>query len=646
MGDPMKLRPFAYAALASALALLAAPSRASAATCNVTACTNEIQAAAGLVVNDVFRDTKGLTYDKLPIFGKVFNNWPGCAQQVDFAGAGHSNAPYDCPGQYVGDVTTPTPANAQSFLGAVDRYWWQPCRLADGSTHDIGGGTICPTNWACIADGTGGNYNPWEGLVFDLGGPSNKVAIFAENDHGPQPCESLEYTVFLSDNPFARDMVLDPKTTGVDRNKWNRAVLSKIFTKGFVEIRTPDPAGHGAACGDVAAYSVEEDSFVQVFSLPCGITFRYAAIVAGNDGRDFPSCAYDSNEGEIDAVAGLTESGAGVCPDADGDLYVDCSCGSAPAICDCNDGDPTIHPGAPETCDTATDKNCDKKIGGCDADLVCNASVCVPKCGSGEVANCPPGSECTDTGTNGKLCVPKSCASGGCPAGSVCTAGGCVAACDGTIKCPGSQVCQDGRCVDPCAHVTCPAGTTCNGGKCEAPCGCFASNTGCSGSQVCDTASTQCVAPACKGVTCGSGETCDPTTGKCASFCNSSVKCPSGQKCVSPDGCVPICTGVTCDPGLTCNPNTGACEDHRCDTLTCFPPEVCVAGTCVTPDDAGTDAGEDASVDAGDAGDAGGGTAASPKGGCGCDVPGNGGGTAALVAALALGLAVVARRRK
>ena len=49
----------------------------------------------------------------------------------------------------------------------------------------------------------GGNYHPWTGLVFDLGGPSNKVAIFAENDHGPQPCESLEYTVFLTDNPYA-----------------------------------------------------------------------------------------------------------------------------------------------------------------------------------------------------------------------------------------------------------------------------------------------------------------------------------------------------------------------------------------------------------------------------------------------------------
>lgn len=639
----MKLRPFAYAALVSALLPLAAPSRADAAVCNVTACTNEIQAAAGLVVNDVFRDTKGLTYDKLPIFGKVVNNWPDCPQGIDFAGAGHSIAPYNCPGQYVGDATSPTQANAQAFLGAVDHYWWQPCRLASNALTDIGGGKMCPASWACIADGTGGNYDPWAGLVFDLGGPSNKVAIFAENDHGPQPCESLEYTVFLSDNPLARETVLDPKTTGVDRNKWNRAVLSKIFTKGFIEIRTPDPVNYGAACGDVPEYSVEEDSFVQVFSLPCGITFRYATIVAGNDGRDFPSCAYDSNEGEIDAVAGLTEGGAGVCPDADGDLYVDCGCPSAPAVCDCKDSDPKVHPGAPEPCD-ATDLNCDGKAGGCEAGLVCNASVCVPTCGGGEVANCPPGSDCTDT-TNGKLCVPQSCASGGCPAGSVCTAGGCIPACDGSIKCPGKQVCQDGRCIDPCAHVTCPSGTACNGGKCEAPCGCFAGNTGCGTGKVCDATTTLCVAPACKGVTCGAGETCDATTGKCTTFCDASVKCPAGQKCQSPDGCVAICTGVTCDPGLTCNPNSGACEDHRCDTVTCFPPEVCQAGTCVSPDDAGSDAG-DASVDAGDAGDAGGGEAASPKGGCGCDVPGSSGGTAAIVAALGLGLAVIARRRR
>src|SRR6185436_6121835 len=169
-----------------------------------------------------------------------------------------------------------------------------------------------------------------------------------------------------------QEVVLDPATTGVDPTKWNRAVLSKIYTGGWTQVRPPDPAGHGTACGDTADYSVEEDSFVQVFSLPCGITFRYASVVAGNDGLDFPACKYDSNEGEIDAVAGLTENGSAVCPDADGDHYVDCNCPGHPPICDCNDADPGIHPGAPEACDSTVDYNCDGMKGTpCPVDLVC-----------------------------------------------------------------------------------------------------------------------------------------------------------------------------------------------------------------------------------------------------------------------------------
>src|SRR5262249_16092626 len=193
--------------------------------------------------------------------------------------------------------------------------WCRPSRLnSPGLTTQAA--LPCPADWTCITDQRGGNYCPGEGLVFDLGGPSNQVAIFAVNDHGPQPCESLEYTVYLTDNPFAQDRVQDPKTTGVDPSKWNRAVLTRIFTWGWENVRTPDRVNH-LQCGDTTLYSVEDDSFAQVFALPCGINFRYAAVVAGNDGLVFPPCAFDSSEAELDAVAGLTESGSGVCPDAD-----------------------------------------------------------------------------------------------------------------------------------------------------------------------------------------------------------------------------------------------------------------------------------------------------------------------------------------
>jgi MYXO-CTERM domain-containing protein len=444
---------------------------------------------------------------------------------------------------------------------SLNRVWTQPCRLTN---HDMNG--ACPT-FGCTPDGVGGNYIPWEGLVFDLGGPSNKVAIFAENDHGPQPCESLEYTVYLTDNPLSRELINTPTTTGADPQKWNRAVLSKVFTEGFVKARATDPVNH-AACGDTNLYSVEEDSFVQVFSLPCGITFRYAAVVAGNDGLDFPACAYDSSEAELDAVAGLTEDGANVCPDMDGDGYVDCNCPSKPAVCDCNDADPNIHPSAPEACD-APDVNCDGKPGACTAGLSCYESTCVPGC-SDKGEQCPFGSSCTQT-PGGMLCVPSDCTVGNCPAGSVCDAGSkkCVPACDGVV-CPQGQKCVSGACIDPCASIVCPGSLTCQDGKCSPACSCFASDVGCSGGKVCDrNVSNTCVQPSCKGVQCDIGQTCDPVSGACVDAC-AGVVCPQDGNPCTDDICVGgLCThqpkdnGASCEDADKCN-GTETCQQGVC----------------------------------------------------------------------------------
>jgi hypothetical protein len=612
------------------------------------ACVDAIQANGGAIVNDVFKDTNGLTADQLPVFGTLFNNWPGCST-THLGCAGQSLAPFDCPAQYQCNVAANTFANASQYMNALDRLWWQPYRLVDHALDGNG----CP-NWAAVTtDGVGGNYFPWEGLVFDLGGPSNKVAIFAENDHGPQPCESLEYTVYLTDDPFSKELIQKPAVDGVDPKKWNRAVLTTIFTKGFVEVRPPDPVGH-AACGDTALYSVEEDSFAQVFALPCGITFRYAAIIAGNDGLDFAECAFDSSEAELDAVAGLTEGGAGVCPDADGDLYVECMCPGAPPVCDCDDTDPAVHPLAPEPCD-AMDLDCDKLPGSCETNLYCHQSICIPPCGGGENP-CPLGSSCKMT-PQGNLCVPEDCAVGGCPPGSVCEEGICVPACD-DVTCPGDQVCKDGVCLDPCKDVQCAPPQVCQNGSCVAPCSCFAADVGCESipGSVCDKGNTDtCVPPACKDVKCSAAQKCDPTNGMCVDFCNPNVNCPPGQKCVAPTGCVPLCDGVTCDEGLECNPKNGLCEDLACQDVVCFAPTVCDKGMCVVPD-GGVGEGGAGGGDAG-AGGSTGSAATSPRdpgetGGCGCRVPGDersdaqGGGLGVLlVGAAAAALARVRRGR-
>ncbi|MFT3768251.1 MAG: MopE-related protein [Minicystis sp.] len=637
-------------------------------TSNPQLCIDAIQSAAGVVVNDIFRDASNHTAQQLPVYGKIVNNWPGCPDRVDYAGAGVSNFPYDCPNNYVGSPSNGTVAEANVFLGAVDHQWWQPCRLADPTLMDIGGGTMCVKNWGCIADGDGANYNPWQGLVFDLGGPSNKVAIFAENDHPPQPCESLEYTVFLSDNPYAQATVLHPASEGVDPMKWNRAVLSKIYTQGWGIFRQGYDPAHPElsvkpACGDTADYYVEDDSFVQVFSLPCGITFRYAAVVAGNDGLDFPACTFHSNEGEIDAVAGLTESGSAVCPDADNDHYVDCNCPGAPPVCDCNDSDPTVHPGAPEACDAQSDLNCDNMTGtACAAGLICHQSACIPTCGTGENPYCPPGSSCQNVPGKGNLCVTDNC---NCSAGQVCIDNQCVDACQG-VTCPGSQVCLDGQCFDPCSTIQCPQGQFCQAGQCVFPCGCFAGDIGCNGGYVCNKGNADpaadtntCVPPLCKGVTCPTGQTCEATTGQCVSFCNNNVHCPAGQKCDdTAGGCIPNCQGKSCPDKFACDPMDGECKDVSCENVTCFPPQKCENGACVTPDGGGTGGGGSGGSGSSSSGGSATGGAASgssssggdtgDKGKCGCRIPGepdeaplSGAGALALV-----GLAAAAMRRR
>src|SRR6185369_16258865 len=123
-------------------------------------------------------------------------------------------------------------------------------------------------------------------------------------------------------------------------HRWNRARLVRVHLEGWKKVRGGTDAPF--------SYTVEADAFTTTWSLPCGTSARYVAIVPGNDGAAMPACSYDVAEGSIDAVAGLTDDGTALCPDADRDGWVDCACTGATSLCDCADGDAAIHPGAPE----------------------------------------------------------------------------------------------------------------------------------------------------------------------------------------------------------------------------------------------------------------------------------------------------------
>ncbi len=130
--------------------------------------------------------------------------------------------------------------------------------------------------------GNSGTFNgalggaPSQGIVWDLGGQANQLAVFVFVDHGPVPEEVLENTAWLSNNPNATDA------------GWTQASLVHVYGAGW----SKDP--------DVA------DGFVAVYQLPSAQTFRYASVTWGG-----PGAIMRDGDNEIDAVGGLTAGGQG-----------------------------------------------------------------------------------------------------------------------------------------------------------------------------------------------------------------------------------------------------------------------------------------------------------------------------------------------
>ncbi len=472
---------------------------------------------------------------------------------------------------------------------------------------------------------------PWvSGFVFDLQGSANRVVVFPITDHVNDSClEAFEYSVYLTDNPDSREFV--PVGATPDANRWNRAVLTRAFLRGW----TNNPLSTGTAA-DMGAHPLADsspgeaiaDSIATVWSLPCGITFRYASIVSGNAGNPDARCAFYSSEDEFDAVAGLNEDGSAICPDADHDGFRDAACGGS----DCNDADPAINPGAMEDCRSTSDVNCDGHAPMCPSGTACVNGVCAASCLEGA---CADGFTCLPTGGGGSACVPAACAGVTCPAGQICGPTGCQAPCDGAV-CPIGQTCVSGACVDLCAGITCGTNQHCENGRCVPSCGCL----GCSAGLVCDNASGRCNTSACNDLPCPSEQR----------DCRGTPRCVSGP-----------CDGVHCPLGQSCD-SGGRCVVDRCFGIACAPPFVCADGQCVAPSsDGGT--GTDASADGGSTTDASTGMDGSmdgstrsdagadaggrvDQGSCGCRTAGTHRGTAGFVWAAMAAIAVIIRRRR
>lgn len=179
-----------------------------------------------------------------------------------------------------------------------------------------------------------------------------------------------------------------------------------------------------------------------------------------------------------------------VFPPLDGDAD-----GHAPMVCggmDCDDGNPDIHPGAPELCD-GIDQDCDLvvdaplAIGACRADQQCIAGSCACSVGEMEcsgacvaVMSDPDAcGDCTTRCGDNETCMMGICT---CPGPFVDCFGSCTdlmtdanacGACG--FGCPRDASCVGGACVCPAGQTDCggfclPLDTTTNCGACGNRC--------------------------------------------------------------------------------------------------------------------------------------------------------------------------------
>jgi len=209
-----------------------------------------------------------------PIFGATVNTFVGlgidpnvtCIENGTWADpSGFSLGSYMKGANGFGAATDPTTLGAYNGAGSA---------AANANARDFAWVQNVSPN-ANPGGAVGGA--PSLGIVWDLNGQANQVAVFVFVDHGPVPGEVLENTVWLSNDPNAADA------------GWTQAELVHVYGDGW------SPGANIA------------DGFVAVYQLANQATFRYASVTWGG-----PGAIVRDGDNEIDAVGGLTFGGGGL----------------------------------------------------------------------------------------------------------------------------------------------------------------------------------------------------------------------------------------------------------------------------------------------------------------------------------------------
>lgn len=178
-------------------------------------------------------------------------------------------------GSYVKGASSKGAGIDNTVLGSYGGYAGTLAQAANGRDHAWVQNTAPNANPGGVAGSA-----PSQGIVWDLGGQANQLAVFVFVDHGPVPGEVLENTVWLSNNPNAADV------------GWIQATLVHVYGDGW------------------SPGSSISDGFVAVYQLANQATFQYASVTWGG-----PGAIVRDGDNEIDAVGGLNFQGGGLIPE-------------------------------------------------------------------------------------------------------------------------------------------------------------------------------------------------------------------------------------------------------------------------------------------------------------------------------------------